>query len=327
MKRATVCTMWVLLATSCGAKDKAELAPEAAPQGREVASQAQPPAADPKPQSPSAELPFRLAARPKTMFVPQSCLSAPGATAAEAQANCKIRKRSGSRYERRQCNCDTEHILEVRKDAPPAFYFGCCASVGDSPQQARNTCDKRVREGWCEPEDPEVVHVAVGPFTRTGPFRELDGPDFSYLIPSKLADTGWTADNGDPPCFPDGTPVELAGGPRPIEEVRPGDEVVTLRDGQRVTVPVIGIKVREADALRVFTFDEGALRLTPNHLVWLDDDWRPASEVEVGDVLEGLEGPKTVRRIEEQSDRVTVRTLRVGTPNSFFAGGVWVHNY
>ena len=73
--------------------------------------------------------------------------------------------------------------------------------------------------------------------------------------------------------------------------------------------------------------DDGELRLTPNHLVWLEDDWRPASVVEVGDELVGLEGPRTVRDIDEQHERITVRTLHVGAPNSFFAEGVWVHNY
>lgn len=328
MRRISLCAL-LLLATSCDAKDPPNPTTNVEPQPPEAAPPIAPAPADrtakPTPEEPP--LPFRLAPRPNTMFVSQSCLWSPGPTAAKAKANCNARKRTGFSYERRQCKCGADQILEVRKDAPLAFYVGCCWAVGDSPQEARDACEVRVRDGWCEAEDPDLVHVAVGPYTREPPFREFDGPSFKYLVPSNLGDSGWIGESGDGPCFPNGTLVELAGGSKPIEEVRPGDEVVTLRDGERVLVPVVGIKVREAEALRVFTFDADTLRLTPNHLVWLEEDWRPASEVEVGDVLEGLQGPKVVRGIAEQKGSVTVRTLRVGTPNSFFAGGVWVHNY
>lgn len=282
---------------------------------------------EPKPRAKPepAPLAFELAPRPATLFVSQSCLSAPAPSVRDARSVCARRKRSGDGYERRQCRCDAEEIVEVAEDAAAAFYVGCCWTVGDTPQAARDACQARIEEG-CEAADPEQVHAAIGPFERREPFREFDGPDFAYLVPSDLTG-GWIADNGEGPCFPDGTPVELADGPRPIEAVEVGDEVVTFRDGRQVVIPVLGIKVRETDRLLVFGFDEGTLRLTPNHLVWLDQTWQAAREVEEGDVLTGLEGPRVVRRIEEEQGRVTVRTLRVEAPNSFFAGGIWVHNY
>ena len=290
------------------------------------------PAPKPRPEpepAPEPTLPFSLVNRPDTFFIAQSCLWAdPAASAREAQANCKAHKRgANTRYER-GCRCDAADIIEVRRDAPAAFYFGCCWSTGDTPAEARRWCDTRIRKGWCDDtERAQRVHAVVGPFERRGPFRGFDSPDYAYLVPSKLPDTGWISDAGEPPCFPDGTLVELSTGPRAIEDVQVGDEVVTLRDGATVLVPVLGIKVRQADALRIFTFDVGSLRLTPNHLVWLDEAWQPASDVQVGDVLRGLDGPRVVRRIDEAHERVTVRTLSVGTPNSFFAEGVWVHNY
>lgn len=326
MRAKTLCALWLVLAPGCETQEVTEPVPVPAPQVPVKLAQPEPDVG-PKAKAAATPLPFHLAPRGDTVFVSQSCLQARGPTAADAKANCKDHKRSGSRYERKQCRCEADQILEVRGDAPPAFYVGCCWAVGDTPQQARDACEPRRVEGWCEIEDPDIVHVAIGPYTRKAPFRPFDGHDFSYLVPSDLANTGWIADTGEGPCFPDGTLVELVGGPQPIEAVRPGDEVVTLRDGQRVVVPVLGIKVREADALRLFTFDEGILRLTPNHLVWLDEDWHPASDVEVGDVLQGLDGRRTVRRIDEEHNRVTVRTLSVGAPDSFFAGGVWVHNY
>lgn len=321
MRRSLGLAIPALIALGCGRHEPAAPVPTSLEQTRTDV---------PEPEAPldlgSPPLPFDLAPRPDTFFVAQSCLHARGSSAAEARLRCEERRRKGDRFERRRCDCDPEGIVEVRQDAPVAFYVGCCWSVGETPQHARDACERQ-RERGCEPADPERVHIASGPYVRKEPFREFDGPDFRYLVPSNMKEHGWIAENGEGPCFPDGTPVELADGPRPIEDVRPGDDVVTLRDGHRVLVPVRGIKVREADLVLVFTFDDGVLRLTPNHLVWLEDDWQPASAVEQGDVLVGLDGPRTVRRIAEEHERVIVRTLRVGEPNSFFAGGVWVHNY
>jgi hypothetical protein len=252
-------------------------------------------------------------------------LAGPGPTAEEALAQCRRRKRDGSRFERRNCTCDAKSVIEVSSDAPAAFYLGCCWGVGDTPQQARQECETRRTQG-CE-EESDIVHAVTGPYARRGPFREFEGPEHNYLITSRLQDASWVAEDGEGPCFPDGTLVELAEGPRPIEAVQPGDHVVTLREGERVLAPVLAIKVREAEMLRIFTFDDGTLRVTPNHPVWLEGDWQPASAVEPGDVLVGLEGPRVVREVDEEHARVTVRTLSVGSPDSFFAGGVWVHNY
>lgn len=270
-------------------------------------------------------LALRLVPRPDAFFVVASCLDARGATEEDALRACRALARGGTRFQRRWCTCEAEQIVALRPDDPIAFHRGCCWAVGDTPQAARAACEERHRAGWCEAEDVDAVHVVTGPHTRRGPFRPFEGPAHRYLVPSALDD--WFDASGEPPCFAAGTLVGTEHGERAIETIRVGDRVLAREGDELVLVPVRGVKTRRASVVWVVGVEGRTLRITPEHPVWLDGQWRPAREIAAGDRLTTTEGTVRVREVRVERFERDVITLRVGPPHNFFADGVWVHNY
>ncbi len=183
--------------TATGAEARSE-PPEPEPGGS-----TEPPSAD-------ETLTYRLAPRPEAFFFPDPCLDARAATAEKSLAACRRITRTGTNWERWFCDCTRERLVEVRPDDPIAFYMGCCLATGATPAGARAECE-RYRQAGCEAEDPELVHVATGPYERRSPrMRDFESAGHRFLIPSYTALADWFGADGDPPCFPTVTPVELA---------------------------------------------------------------------------------------------------------------------
>lgn len=272
---------------------------------------------------------YYVAERPDPFFLVDDCDGATGPTAAEALWECRRLARGGRPYLRRMCDCRPAMVLEVKPTDPAAFYRGCCAAPGDTPAAAHAECERRVRDGWCEPEDTRRVDVVSGPYERpgTGGLYE-DATVHRYLAWWPTGDHfDWVDESGEPPCFASGTPVATPGGPVPIERIAEGDTVLTYDAGQVVRVPVIRVRRREASRLLALTLDGGTLRVTVEHPIHVGRRWVPARELRVGDELQTREGTTRVRAIAVEEGLRTVHSLRVGTPHTYLAGGVLVHNY
>lgn len=253
------------------------------------------------------------------------------ASAAETEVaalnECRRLVTKGALYQRRRCKCRRDRLVEVSPEDPVAFYRGCCWAAADTPSEARAECQRRIERHWCEPSDADAVHVATGPYVRKAPFRQFEGEAHRYLVASDTEYPDWVGIDGEPPCFPAGTAVALERGPTPIEDVEIDDRVLTIVDGQSRYAPVLSIHTRHAAALVVIDLGDKALRATAEHPIWLEDAWRPARDAGIGDRLRTIDGEAYVRGIELESGDVEVWSLRVGAPHSYFAGGVWVHNY
>lgn len=305
----------------------------AAPESKTVAAPAEDdrtaapaPAATPA-HSPPPGPAFRLVARPDPYFFVDGCMASAAASETEALRECRRLASDGEPYQRRRCKCRRDLLIAVSPDDPIAFYRGCCWAAAESAAAARVECQRRVDEQWCEPDDVEAVHVATGPYVRKAKFRPFEGSAHRFLVPSDGHYPDWVTEDGEPPCFPAGTAVELVGGPTPIERVRVGDRVVTWVDGHRDTAPVLDVRMRSAESLLHLRLRARTLRVTPEHPIWSDGAWRVAAALRVGDRVRGLDGELEILGIDVVEGDVEVFSLRVGTPHSYFAGGVWVHNY
>ncbi len=84
-------------------------------------------------------------------------------------------------------------------------------------------------------------------------------------------------------CLPAGTPVLTREGPKAIEEVLPGDEVMTLAGYRAVVERMYN---GEDDLVDVVT-DQGTLRCTPNHRVATLVDGGGVAWIEAGKLTEG----------------------------------------
>jgi hypothetical protein len=137
-------------------------------------------------------------------------------------------------------------------------------------------------------------------------------------------------DNDHYSCFAAGTPVQTLAGPRPIESIAIGDQVLTqdLCTGALHYQPVVDAPHNKPD--RVFKIELGpeAIKATGIHRFWkAGHGWVMARDLKPGDVVRALGGVARVESIEPAGVE-PVYNLKVLQAESFFAGtsGILVHD-
>ncbi len=137
-------------------------------------------------------------------------------------------------------------------------------------------------------------------------------------------------DNVHLSCFAAGTPVRTLAGPRPIESVQVGDQVLTqdLRTGALSYRPVVEAPHNKPDRLYRIDLGRDAIKATGIHRFWkAGQGWVMARDLKAGDVVRGLGGVATVESVEPAGVEA-VYNLRVLGAESYFAGesGLLVHD-
>ena len=130
-----------------------------------------------------------------------------------------------------------------------------------------------------------------------------------------------------------GTTVETPDGPTPIEQLRPGDEILTRDDADPATLAaeagyVKRIFKRIAPAVIWLTLLDGTtIGVTPEHEVYTEEQgWRYVSELETSASLADASGaPLTIVAIEVDPTPRPVYNLETSC-GTYFAQGVWAHN-
>ncbi len=130
-------------------------------------------------------------------------------------------------------------------------------------------------------------------------------------------------------CFCTGTLISLPGGGHvAIEDLRPGDEVLSFdpRDGR----PCVGtVSSREVATTKSCVLVNGTLRVTASHFMFADGRWRRAGALELG--LKMVADDGSLREIADlqslQLGQTSVFNLHLSNPeHTFFADGLLVHN-
>jgi len=71
----------------------------------------------------------------------------------------------------------------------------------------------------------------------------------------------------------------------------------------------------------------GTFRVTPEHIIWLDDAWQTAGSAKVGDWLRNAQGEKVyISSIEDLHGPQKVYNLHTAMYHTFLANGMYVHN-
>ena len=93
-------------------------------------------------------------------------------------------------------------------------------------------------------------------------------------------------------CFPGGTRILTPGGWRMIEDIRPGDQVYSSKDGKVVVRTVTRLIVKRlANSLVRVTHGRGSFTCTPNHKISTHDlGYISAGNLKHGDMLSLAEG-------------------------------------
>lgn len=130
-------------------------------------------------------------------------------------------------------------------------------------------------------------------------------------------------------CLIAGTSVSMSTGTVPIEEIRPGDLVLT--DQGHRTVMAAGLTSRNAPVMQISWFDrptQMTLVGTYDHPVWMvGRGWVRLDAIQVGDMLSSRPGKDPIRVIGTQPfGRADVYNLLIEDTPEFFANDVLVHN-
>ncbi len=128
-------------------------------------------------------------------------------------------------------------------------------------------------------------------------------------------------------CFAQGTSVLMSDGKlKNIEDVKVGDYVLTRseKDSKLVKAKVLKTHATEADGYLILN---SSLKVTANHIMWVNGGWKEAGSIQSGDVLTNNQGKKVyIESLEWQRGKFQVYNLEVEKYHTYFAGGVWVHN-
>ena len=147
-------------------------------------------------------------------------------------------------------------------------------------------------------------------------------------------------------CFVAGTPIHTLDGLKNIEDIKPGDLVLTRSESDEPEVsgplyrPVLQTVVTHPTELFHIAFqtdagDEEVLKTTAGHPFYsvLERAFVYAEDLRVGDVLSRAEGRTAkvtgIRRERApQGEAFTTHNFAVDETRTYFAGrsGVWVHN-
>ncbi len=136
-------------------------------------------------------------------------------------------------------------------------------------------------------------------------------------------------------CFTGSTLVDTPAGPRPIVDLRAGDDVFTYDQatGQTVVSPILRTFVHSDQAYGVVTFTDGTtINVTSIHPFydarW--KMWREIGHMRPGDIVlqgRGLSArPIRIVSLEFSSGQGTVYNIEVGGHHSYYVNGILVHN-
>ncbi len=135
---------------------------------------------------------------------------------------------------------------------------------------------------------------------------------------------------GNCECFLPGTKIWTDAGKRPIEQLRPGDRVLTCdpEKGSVTYQTVMGTTVRPSSGTTRLRLEGEDLVSTNGHPFWvIGKGWLQARQVKAGDRLRGVRGVVRVEAVEGGPD-ANVHNLIVDQVSNYFVGerGVLAHD-
>jgi RHS repeat-associated protein len=138
-------------------------------------------------------------------------------------------------------------------------------------------------------------------------------------------------------CFASGTPLLTPDGWKPIEDFRPGDQILTRDEGDPSGPVVAGLVedvYRRYTRVMTVSVRGQQLTLTEEHPFYtLREGWTPARRLVPGDLVLGLEGKwAEVESVTDIGRDEVVYNMTVAAAHTFFVGcdewgfSVWAHN-
>ncbi len=174
----------------------------------------------------------------------------------------------------------------------------------------------------------QEVHVSNAP-------KPLVGNDYEEIwavertkqqmrrVPFRLTFGAPATPFGGGSCFPAGTPVVTEFGPKPIEEVRLGDRVLSqdVDTGELAFKPVFGTTLRPAVPLLKLVTAHGDIATTGGHPFWVNGaGWLKARELQPGMRFHAVTGSSEILAVEDAARSEKAHNLVVADFHTYFVG-------
>ncbi|MEA2054152.1 MAG: PKD domain-containing protein [Candidatus Thermoplasmatota archaeon] len=151
------------------------------------------------------------------------------------------------------------------------------------------------------------------------------------ILPSIPFDAEGASAPSEPldPCFLAGTQITMADGShKNIKQVEVGDMVKSFDNGSIVIGEVTEVYSHNPSEMpEYYMVINDKLRVTPNHIIYVNNEWIPARNITEGDELLG-EHDETVivTSVERVQEQAPTYNLEIQSYHTFFADGILVHN-
>ena len=112
-----------------------------------------------------------------------------------------------------------------------------------------------------------------------------------------------------------------------IENLKKDDTILTKEsEGSSLLVPAT-VSRTFVHTVGQYLLIDGSLKITPEHILYVDGVWMMAADMQVGDRLVRSDGNlETIRTIERVTGSFKVYNLEIEKYHTYFASGRYVHN-
>ncbi|MCK5397082.1 MAG: PKD domain-containing protein [Thermoplasmata archaeon] len=126
-------------------------------------------------------------------------------------------------------------------------------------------------------------------------------------------------------CFIEGTKISTLEGTMRIESISEGDVVLSYNEVSGNIEPNRVIAIHSHPPSDYLLIND-KLGVTEEHMIYVNNGLAPAGEIQVGDLLTGIERDEVVGKIEVISSPLEVYSIEVENNHNYYAEGVLVHN-
>lgn len=157
-------------------------------------------------------------------------------------------------------------------------------------------------------------------------YQNLPSGKIVTAVTHEEAALGMKAEGGG--CFLEGTKIKMADGTeKNIEDIQVDDQILTFNNP--ITRKLVAGEVTNTFEHIVdgYLLINDNLKVTPEHMVWLNSGWQMIGQARVGDILLDKNGVYvTIESIEKVQELVKVYNITVKDYHTYIADGIYVHN-
>ena len=231
----------------------------------------------------------------------------------------------------------------VRDSRTQAGIYGATVSFGINPSSISNTqpgtrsiapAPTIMASTTTDQDGHYEISGISGEYTFTASASGYGSQSTDVYVPPtgttrSFSLTSTTSDDDNPIdddyCFIKGTKISTPSGEKNIDEIQEGDIVLSYNEVTGIIEPN-KVTAAYSHPPSEYLLINDKLGVTEEHLIYVNEGLIPAGEIQVGDVLTGIEHNEIVSKIEVILTPLEVYSIEVENNHNYFAEEILVHN-